>query len=109
MTVIWLSLTPEIEFSCDFVNADKVYHMLAYLWLSALPFFVFSRPGGALTGALTMIFLGIALEFVQAHVPGRSFSVADMAANSLGVILGIWLGRYMRRKHLLFTIRARAK
>ncbi|EFK11052.1 VanZ-like protein [delta proteobacterium NaphS2] len=109
MTVIWLSLTPGLDLPCDFVNADKVYHMLAYLWLSALPFFAFSRSGGALTAALAMIFLGIGLEFVQAYVPGRSFSVADMAANSLGVILGIWLGRYMTRKHLLLAFRARAK
>ena len=83
--------------------------MLAYLWLSALPFFAFPRPGGALTAALGMIFLGIGLEFVQAHVPGRSFSVLDMAANSLGVILGIWLARHIKRNHLRFPFRARAK
>ena len=83
--------------------------MLAYLWLSALPFFAFSKTGTALTAALSMIFLGIGLEFVQAHVPGRSFSVADMAANSLGIILGIWLGRYIKRNHLRFPFRVRAK
>ena len=107
--VIWLSLIPGIELPCNFLNADKFYHMLAYLWLSALPFFAFSRPGSALTGALSMIFLGIGLEFVQAHVPGRSFSVPDMAANCLGVMLGIWLARYARRNQLRFPFRARAK
>ena len=109
LMVIWLSLIPGIELPCNFLNADKFYHMLAYLWLSALPFFAFSRPGGALTGALSMIFLGIGLEFVQAHVPGRSFSVPDMAANCLGVMLGIWLARYARRNQLRFPFRARAK
>lgn len=37
--------------------------------------------------AAGLIALGIALEFIQAHV-GRDFEVADMAADALGVALG---------------------
>lgn len=109
VVVICLSLSPGLELPYDFSNADKVYHMLAYLWLSALPFFAFSKTERSFIGALSMIPLGIGLEFVQFYVPGRSFSVADMAANCLGVILGIWLARYIKRNHLRPAFRAQAK
>ncbi len=95
--VTYLSLTPRIDFPYDFDNADKVYHMLAYLWLAALPFFAFLSPKAALAATLGMIPLGAGLEIAQYYVPGRSFSLADMAANCLGVILGIWLARYAKR------------
>ncbi|MCF8128018.1 MAG: VanZ family protein [Deltaproteobacteria bacterium] len=96
-TVIYLSLTPRIDFPYDFSNADKVYHMLAYLWLAVLPFFAFPSPKAALAGTIGMIPLGAGLEIAQHYVPGRSFSLADMAANALGVFLGLWLARYAKR------------
>jgi len=97
LTVVYLSLSPRIEFPYDFDNADKVYHMLAYLWLAALPFFAFVHSKEALVATLSMIPLGIGLEIGQYFVPGRLFSLADMAANCLGVILGIWLARFAKR------------
>ncbi len=95
--VIYLSLSPRLEMPYDFSNADKVAHLLAYLWLATLSFFAFPTPKSALTGALCMVLLGIGLEFLQVYVPGRSFSVADMAANGLGVMLGIWMARSAKR------------
>jgi VanZ family protein len=97
--VVYLSLSPGIEFPYDFNHADKVYHILAYLWLSALPFFAFLTPKAALAGTLGMIPLGIGLELAQHCVPGRSLSLGDMAANCLGVMMGIWLARTAKRLH----------
>ena len=97
--VIYLSLSPKLEIPYDFNNADKVAHLLAYLWLAALPFFAFLTPKSALVGASCMVPLGIGLEFAQSYVPGRCFSVADMTANCLGVILGIGLVRSVKRFH----------
>ena len=95
--VIHMSLSPRIEFPYDFSNADKVYHILAYLWLSTLPLFAFLTPKAAFAGTIGMIPMGIGLEFAQAYVPGRCFSLADMTANCLGVMMGIWLARYAKR------------
>jgi len=97
--VVYLSLSPKIEFPYDFNHADKVCHTLTYLWLSALPFFAFLKPKAALVGTLSMIPLGIGLELAQHCVPGRSLSLADMAANCLGVVVGIWLARTAKRLH----------
>lgn len=98
-TVIYLSLSPSLEISYGFINADKIVHLLAYLWLAALPFFAFPVPKGALAGALCMVPMGVGLEFAQAYVPGRCFSVADMMANCLGVMVGIWLARSAKSFH----------
>jgi len=95
-SVIYLSLNPRIEFPFKLNNIDKIYHFLAYLWLAAIPFFGFQRLKMALTGACLMIPLGIALEFGQRFVQGRTFAVTDMVANTVGVILGVVLGCYIR-------------
>ena len=100
--VSYLSLTPEVEFPLDFRWCDKVYHLLAYVWLSSLPFIGFTGRKTALVGSLLMIPLGIGLEFGQSFVPGRFYSERDMIANAFGSITGILFGMYLfkRRNNL---------
>ena len=96
--VSYLSLIPRIQIPYEFSGADKLGHFLAYLWLGILPFFGFARLRVAFTGALLMILLGVGLEFVQSYVPGRNFSVADMAANCAGVVSGIFLAKQIKKR-----------
>lgn len=87
--IVWLSLTPSPP-SLHVEQGDKIGHALAYagtmFWFAQL----YLRSGVRLGYALGLIALGVALEFVQAHV-GRDFEVADMAADAIGVALG-WAG-----------------
>ena len=69
---------------------DKTLHFTAYTLLAFLPGFGF-KPGRGIPLALSMIFLGVALEFAQRLVPFRGFEVADMVANALGVVAGMLL------------------
>jgi len=94
--VCYLSLAPVIEFPLEFRWGDKVYHALAYLWLSVLPFFGFDRHRTALTCSFMMFPLGVGMEFAQYFVPGRVFSVSDMMANGTGAVLGILIGRKLK-------------
>ena len=95
-TVSYLSVVPQVEFLFDFRWSDKLYHFLAYFWLSFLPFFGFVSAKKALAWALLMILLGIGLEFVQGFLPGRLFSIWDMVANSVGAGTGILCGMSIR-------------
>lgn len=95
--VSYYSLQPRVEFPVDFWGADKFYHLIAYAWLALLPLLGFSKKRLAMTASLFMIVLGIALELGQRYVPGRKFSFADIAANTLGVLLGIFIGIYRNR------------
>lgn len=85
--IVWLSLTPSPpDLGFDF--SDKLKHVLAYallmFWFSYLHRDTRTRIGYA----LLWIGLGIALEFAQAATGYRSYELADMAANTLGVLAG---------------------
>jgi VanZ family protein len=98
VVVGYLSLSPRVEMPCQFSGADKLAHCLAYAWLGGLASFGFLEVRAALAAAFFMIPLGVGLEIAQHYVPNREFSVADMIANSTGVILGIIAARYARKR-----------
>jgi VanZ family protein len=89
--VIYRSLTPYPPEPLSFPNADKLEHAIAYgslaLWFCQIYLSARSR-----TIALALLIgLGIALEFVQGWTGYRDFEVLDMAADSIGVLLGLLL------------------
>jgi glycopeptide antibiotics resistance protein len=105
ISVIWIgsicivsfySLIPRVEFPIDFWQADKVYHFIAYSWLAILPMIGYKKRRFAAAASFSMILLGISLEIGQLYVPGRLFSLADIAMNTAGVILGFFCGDYSR-------------
>jgi len=98
VTIVYLSLTPRIEFPIGFKCADLFYHAAAYLWLSFLPFFGFDKIKKAALAACMMIPLGAGLEIGQGYIPGRFASMMDMVANTSGVVIGMMLGLFFLRK-----------
>lgn len=95
--VFYLSLIPQVETSIDFKYSDKAWHVLAYLWLSFLPYVGFENKRRALLGSLLMIALGMGLEFGQSFIPEREATISDIIANNIGVIIGILFGSTLRR------------
>jgi len=67
---------------------DKLLHATAYAVLGFLPALHERRPTVTAT-LLAAILLGIALEFAQCLSPGRSFEIADMAADICGALCGL--------------------
>ena len=94
--VCYYSLQPGVELPASFWNADKAFHLAGYLWLAFLPGLIFSGRKTALSASLSMLLLGLLLEACQAFIPGRHFSVGDVAANSGGVLMGAWLAFRIR-------------
>ena len=76
---------------------QKVLHFCGYTWLAGLAFLTIKRRSLAITAAVSMILLGVALEFGQKLVPGRAFEVRDMFINGFGVLTGIAIGILSRR------------
>jgi len=95
--VVWQSLTPQPALPSFFL-ADKIAHLCAYFGLALLPWAGFRKEGAAFYASLSMLALGALLELCQMAVPERSGSFADMAANALGVALGLWVGRTLRAR-----------
>ena len=87
--IITLSLVPlQLDMAVD--NGDKFGHLASYvlvtLWLAQL----YTELRQRIWLVLGMVALGIALEYAQSATSYRSFEVADMVADALGVAIG-WL------------------
>ena len=96
--VVYGTLSPDVHIDTNVQDSDKILHSLAYTWLAfggRMSFVPASRTAGL---ALGLICLGCVLEIGQGFVPGRFFSVADMAANTLGVGLGLALTVLVARR-----------
>jgi VanZ family protein len=89
VAIIYLSVTPSPP-QIPVESGDKVGHFLAY-GVAAFWFSLFYKRKGAFLHGLGLIALGIALEFVQRRLGYRSFEVADMAADAIGVAAGCGL------------------
>lgn len=77
-------------------GSDKLWHWGGHLLL-ALPIpFLFGGRQRVWAAGAALVAYGIALEFAQEFVPGRSFEVADMVANSAGVLSGTIAGFWLR-------------
>lgn len=85
--IVWLSLTPSPP-HLDFANSDKLGHFLAYAALMFWFAMAYRSTRARLAYGAAWIALGIALELAQAATGTRSFELADMAANALGVLAG---------------------
>lgn len=87
--VVYLSLTPH-PISIPAEHGDKVGHLAAYaalmLWFAQ----IYSHVTRRLTLAGALVALGIALEFAQLFTATRTFEIADMLADGVGVAIG-WL------------------
>lgn len=77
---------------------DKDAHFLEYAALAFLSVLAFARSLAGLVCASACVPLGVALEFAQKLVPGRSFDTRDMLANALGVCAGIALAAALRNR-----------
>ena len=95
-TIVWLSVTPSPP-QIDVQFGDKIGHFGAYgllmLWFSLL------YPGlrARALHATAFIAMGVGLEFVQGWLAYRTFDTMDMAANTIGVLLG-WGAAVILRK-----------
>jgi VanZ family protein len=104
--VLYLSLRPEPVEEPP-AGIDKFEHALAYgvlmFWFAHL---VRAR-GDRVRLAIGLAGMGVAVECLQGLIGHRHFSVFDMAANALGVLLG-WLAAPPRVRDLLEWFEARA-
>ena len=89
--VIYLSLTAKPPDMISFEFSDKVGHFLAYAVLMGWFGQIFNGRIPLFLFALGFVLMGISLEYVQGMGRHRHFEYADMAANTIGVVLGLLL------------------
>jgi VanZ family protein len=103
--VIYLSLTPHPP-QINLTSGDKIGHLLAYgglmLWFAQL-YQTFPAKNKI---AIGLIGLGIAIEFAQEQTGYRTFEVADMGADAIGVAIGYLLSLTRLTETLRFAERS---
>ncbi len=105
--IVYLSLTFNPPNILEFTFADKLKHMFAYGVLMSWFGQLYVSKQRQIFWAIGLGVMGVALEFVQGWGGHRFFDVADMAANTLGVLLGWWFsnrwlaGSLLRVDHIL--------
>jgi VanZ family protein len=90
--VAFLLVTPRVPDPLDVAHADKIYHVAGFALLAGWASLLFESRRELLLRGLLLVGFGAAMEIVQALLPWRSGDLADLAANTAGVALGIALG-----------------
>jgi VanZ family protein len=71
---------------------DKLLHLVSYAVLALPVAMAASSSQQVVAGAVILLGAGLAIEFVQHFIPGRSFCTRDLLANAVGVVIGTVLG-----------------
>lgn len=94
VVILYLSLMPTDNFPETMEDADKIYHLGAYVFLSFTWFFYFcifknikkNRSFNII--AVFLIVFGIVIELIQQNFTDyRSFDWLDIVFNTLGILL----------------------
>ncbi|MFA5261477.1 MAG: VanZ family protein [Candidatus Omnitrophota bacterium] len=120
LAILWSSTIPSSSDTEGFSKRGLVmdllhipaYSILAYFFLRTFcAFRLLSKDTGSLPFMSQVLVIqvfvftaavcfGIFNEFVQAHVPGREFSIGDMLRNALGAGLALFFYRYEHDRNL---------
>jgi len=89
----YLALTPQ---HIDIIESfwDKQNHFVAFLVLYLLLGLAYKDFSTAKKVAV-MTLIAFQIEITQYFIPGRFFSLLDIAADGVGVILGIMVSRFL--------------
>ncbi len=91
--IVYLSLTPHPPEPMSFPNADKLEHGFAYAVLSWWFCQIYLSLRQREIVIVTLIAMGVSIEFLQGWSGYRYFEYADMLANSIGAVFGLLLAR----------------
>ena len=100
--VAFLSLFPFQQSSANqwWQHTDKLVHFLMYFVLSVLVVSVLRIQKPYLSALIISGLFGIIIEVLQEIMRlGRSFSVMDIFANIMGIVLGL-TSYYFMKKHI---------
>jgi len=91
LLVMTLSLIPT-AIGGSAMYADKLAHFIAYGGMGFLAYISVGSVNKRVYLFLLVISLGVVLEFFQLYIPGRGASFVDIMANTLGAIVGCFVG-----------------
>ncbi len=86
IAISYLAFTPTI-YPLVVDHSDKINHAFAFFVLAFLIDFSFPSTEFNLNKFLILLFYGVMIEGVQYNLPYRDFSLLDLGANLLGMLI----------------------
>ncbi len=104
LLLITFLATMELELPAITSVDDKFGHVLAFLYLALLVDYSFPASRFNLLKVMLLLLYGVVIELIQYFIPHRMFSLLDLLANGIGVV--IYAAFYQILKHVpLFKLR----
>lgn len=101
IVVLVLSSMPgSVSHNYSILHLDKLAHFGTFFVLSILLLFAYKFSKPFFTTALVMALFGLAIEILQLYVPRRVFSMNDITADLLGIMLALIVYRIYRGKYI---------
>lgn len=101
LTVITYLSTTEIDHSAIQSMNDKFNHVVAFYIVSFFVDFSFPKTKFNWLKATSIFAYGMAIEVIQSYLPFRMFSVLDLFANALGIVVFLLSGPLLKKVELL--------
>ena len=95
LTILYLSLKPEVSMPMNFEHIDKLLHLGSYGLAMILVSLAYPQINRYKTVALLFAY-SLSIEVAQLFAINRYFEVADLAANIIGILLAIYLMKFTR-------------
>jgi hypothetical protein len=102
LSLFWLGTMPKWVDLFPAPPADKLVHLVVFGFITALLWVSLLRPRPFIIFVI-MAMIGAADELHQLHIPGRTASFADFAADLCGIVLVIAILKYTQRKSVTLT------
>ena len=93
--VIYGDIKIQPQITPDFIVSSN--HFYVFLLISIIGFFTFIKPKQIRVLILYLILLSIVLEILHLFVPERSFQWSDLFGNLLGVIVVIFVKKFINK------------
>jgi Predicted integral membrane protein len=82
------------------LHLDKLIHIAAFFVLSILMLLAYRFSKPFLSTAIIMAMFGLGIELLHLYVPRRVFSLYDLAADLLGVVIALIVYQILRNTKL---------
>ena len=83
------------QITSDFIISSN--HFYVFIFISTIGFFTYKKKNQIKNLVIYLVLLSLILEFLHLFIPERSFQLSDLFGNLLGVIIVIFVRKFINK------------